>query len=296
MSEIKKEEVKQEVFDLYDDYAHNRIDRREFVQKLSLYAVGSLTVSGLMSFLMPDYKNTLQVKAGDPRLKSEYINYPSPKGGGTIKGLLSMPADAKTKLGGIIVVHENRGLNPHIEDVARRAALEGFITLAPDALTPLGGYPGTDDAGRELQAKRDKKEMEEDFIAAYEYLKAHKDCNGKVGVVGFCYGGGIANMMAVRVPDLAAAVPYYGGQPATEDVPKIKAPLLIHYAELDTRVNAGWPAYEAALKGNKKEYQVFIYPGVNHGFNNDSTPRYDKAAATLAWQRTIDFFKEKLKG
>lgn len=296
MEEIKKEDVKQEVFDLYDDYAHDRIDRREFVQKLSLYAVGTLTVSGLMSFLMPDYKNTLQVKAGDPRLKSEYINYPSPKGGGTIKALLSMPADAKKKLGGIVVVHENRGLNPHIEDVARRAALEGFITLAPDALTPLGGYPGTDDAGREMQAKRDKKEMEEDFIAAFDYLKAHKDCNGKVGVVGFCYGGGISNMMATRVPDLAAAVPYYGGQPPTEDVPNIKAPLLIHYAELDTRVNAGWPAYEAALKEHKKEYTAYIYPGVNHGFNNDSTPRYDKAAATLAWQRTIDFFKEKLKG
>lgn len=296
MEEIKKEDIKQEVFDLYDDYAHNRIDRRDFVQKLSLYAVGSLTVSGLMSFLMPDYKNTLQVKAGDPRLKSEYITYPSPKGGGNIKGLLSMPAETKTALGGIIVVHENRGLNPHIEDVARRAALEGFITLAPDALTPLGGYPGTDDAGREMQAKRDKKEMEEDFIAAYEYLKAHKNCNDKVGVVGFCYGGGIANMMAVRVPDLAAAVPYYGGQPATEDVPKIKAPLLIHYAELDTRVNAGWPAYEAALKEHKKDYTAYIYPGVNHGFNNDSTPRYDRAAAALAWQRTIDFFKEKLKG
>ena len=296
MEEIKKEDIKQEVFDLYDDYAHNRIDRRDFVQKLSLYAVGSLTVSGLMSFLMPDYKNTLQVKAGDPRLKSEYITYPSPKGGGNIKGLLSMPAETKTALGGIIVVDENRGLNPHIEDVARRAALEGFITLAPDALTPLGGYPGTDDAGREMQAKRDKKEMEEDFIAAYEYLKAHKNCNDKVGVVGFCYGGGIANMMAVRVPDLAAAVPYYGGQPATEDVPKIKAPLLIHYAELDTRVNAGWPAYEAALKEHKKDYTAYIYPGVNHGFNNDSTPRYDRAAAALAWQRTIDFFKEKLKG
>jgi carboxymethylenebutenolidase len=296
MSEIKKEEIKQEVFDLYDDYAHNRIDRRVFVQKLSLYAVGSLTVTGLMSFLMPDYKNTLQVEAGDPRLKSEYIHYNSPKGGGSIKALLSMPVDTKKKLGGIIVVHENRGLNPHIEDVARRAALEGFITLAPDALTPLGGYPGTDDAGRELQAKRDKKEMEEDFIAAYEYLKDHKDCNGKVGVVGFCYGGGIANMMATRVPGLDAAVPYYGGQPATEEVPNIKAPLLIHYAELDTRVNAGWPAYEAALKEHKKDYQAFIYPGVNHGFNNDSTPRYDKAAATLAWQRTIDFFKDKLKG
>lgn len=295
MEPIKKEDIQQEVFDLYDDYAHNRIDRRNFMQKLSLYAVGTLTVPALMSYLMPDYKNTIQVKADDPRLKSEYINYPSPKGGGTIKGLLSMPADAAKALGGIVVVHENRGLNPHIEDVARRAALEGFITLAPDALTPLGGYPGTDDQGREMQAKRDKKEMEEDFIAAYDWLKANKNCNGKVGVVGFCYGGGISNMMAVRIPGLAAAVPYYGGQPATEDVPKIKAPLLIHYAELDTRVNAGWPAYEAALKENKKDYAAYIYPGVNHGFNNDTTPRYDKAAAALAWQRTFDFFKEKLK-
>ena len=295
MDSIKKEDIKQEVFDLYDDYAHNRIDRRSFVQKLSLYAVGSLTVSSLMSFLMPDYKGKLQVSADDPRLKSEYINYPSPKGGGTIKGLLSMPVDAKKPLGGIVVVHENRGLNPHIEDVARRAALEGFITLAPDALSPLGGYPGNDDAGREMQAKRDKAEMQEDFIAAYEYLVKHANCNGKAGVVGFCFGGAIANMMAVRVPELAASVPYYGGQPATEDVPSIKAPLLIHYAELDTRVNAGWPAYETALKENKKEYTAYIYPGVNHGFNNDTTPRYDKAAATLAWGRTIDFFKEKLK-
>ena len=189
MNEIKKEDIKQEVFDLYDDYAHNRIDRRDFMQKLSLYAVGGITVSSLMSFLMPDYQDAIQVKAGDPRLKSEYVNYPSPKGGGTIKALLSMPADAKTKLGGIVVVHENRGLNPHIEDVARRAALAGFISIAPDALTPLGGYPGNDDAGRELQSKRDQNEMLEDFIAAYDYLKNHKDCNGKVGVVGFCFGG-----------------------------------------------------------------------------------------------------------
>ena len=295
MEEIKKEDIKQEVFDLYDDYAHNRIDRRSFVQKLSLYAVGSLTVSSLMSFLMPDYKSTVQIKADDPRLKSTYIHYPSPKGGGTIKALLSMPADAKKVLGGIVVVHENRGLNPHIEDVARRAALEGFITLAPDALTPLGGYPGNDDAGRDLQAKRDRTEMQEDFIAAYHYLVKHESCNGKAGVVGFCFGGAIANMMAVRIPELSASVPFYGGQPATEDVPKIKAPLLIHYAELDTRVNAGWPAYEAALKENKKEYTAYIYPGVNHGFNNDTTPRYDKAAATLAWQRSFEFFAEKLK-
>jgi carboxymethylenebutenolidase len=294
MNEIKKEDIKQEVFDLYDDYAHNRMDRMEFVKKLSIYAVGTLTVASMMSFLMPDYKGQVQIKSSDPRLKSDYINYASPKGGGTIKALLSLPSDATNKLGGVIVVHENRGLNPHIEDVARRAALAGFISLAPDALTPLGGYPGNDDEGRELQSRRDKKEMEEDFIAAYDYLKNHKDCNGKIGVVGFCYGGGIANMMAVRIPELAASVPFYGGQPATEDVPKIHAPLLIHYAELDTRINAGWPAYEAALKENKKEYAAYIYPGVNHGFNNDTTPRYDKAAADLAWTRTIDFFKTKL--
>jgi len=294
-NEIRKEDIKQEVFDLYDDYAHNRIDRRDFMQKLSIYAVGSLTVSSLMSFLMPDYKGGIQIKPGDPRLKSEYVTYQSPKGGGTIKALLSTPAEVKKKLGGIVVVHENRGLNPHIEDVARRAALAGFISIAPDALTPLGGYPGNDDAGRELQSKRNRDEMLEDFIAAYDYLKGHKDCNGKVGVVGFCFGGGIANFMAVRIPDLSAAVPFYGGQPAVEDVPKIKAPLLLHYAALDTRVNEGWPAYEAALKANKKEYTVYIYENVNHGFHNDTTPRYDKAAAELAWKRTIDFFTEKLK-
>lgn len=295
MSQINKEDINQEVFDLYDDYAHNRLDRRGFMQKLSLYAVGGLTVPALMSFLMPDYRHKIQVKADDLRLKSEYINYPSPKGGGTIKGLLSKPIDAKKKLGGIIVVHENRGLNPYIEDVGRRAALAGFVSLAPDALTPLGGYPGNDDAGRELQSKRNKAEMEEDFIAAYEYLKNHKDCNGKVGVVGFCFGGGICNMMAVRIPDLAASVPFYGGQPPIADVPKIKAPLMLHYASLDTRITAGWPPYEQALKENGKAYQAFIYENVNHGFHNDTTPRYDKPAAELAWQRTVDFFKEHLK-
>jgi len=291
---INKEDIKQEVFDLYDDYAHNRLSRRDFMEKLSLYAAGSLTVPALMSFLMPDYKNTLQVAADDPHLKSEYINYKSEKGGGAIKALLSQPVDAKKKLGGIVVVHENRGLNPYIEDVGRRAALAGFITIAPDALTPLGGYPGNDDKGRELQSKRDRNEMLEDFIAAFDYLKANPDCNGKVGVVGFCFGGWIANMMAVRIPDLAAAVPFYGTQPSKEQVPQIKAPLLLHYAGLDTRVNEGWPAYEEALKQNKKEYTAYIYPGVNHGFHNDTTPRYDKAAAELAWQRTIDFFKAKL--
>ena len=295
MDEIKKEAIKQEVFDLYDDYAHNRVDRREFMQQLSAYAVGGLTVASLMSFLMPDYQGAIQVKPNDSRLKSEYVNYSSPKGGGSIKALLSKPVNAKKKLGGIVVVHENRGLNPHIEDVARRAALAGFVSIGPDALTPLGGYPGTDDQGRELQSKRDRNEMLEDFIAAYDFLKNHKDCNGKVGVVGFCFGGWIANMMAVRIPDLAAAVPFYGGQPAAEDVPKIKAPLLLHYASLDTRVNEGWPAYETALKSNNKVYTAYTYENANHGFHNDTTPRYDKAAAELAWKRTTDFFTDKLK-
>lgn len=294
MKEIRKEDIKQEVFDLYDAYAHNRIDRRDFAQRLSAYAVGGVTVSSLMSFLMPDYQ-AIQVQPDDPRITSEYIHYESPKGGGTMKALLSRPADAKKKLGGVVVVHENRGLNPHIEDVGRRAALAGFISIAPDALTPLGGYPGTDDEGRALQSKRDRNEMLEDFIAAHGFLKKHKECNGKVGVVGFCFGGWIANMMAVRVPDLAAAVPFYGGQPPVEDVPKIKAPLLVHYASLDTRVNAGWPAYEEALKQHKKEYQMHMYENTNHGFHNDTTPRFDKAAAELAWQRTVEFFRKHLK-
>jgi carboxymethylenebutenolidase len=294
MKSLRKEDIKQEVFDLYDAYAHNRIDRREFMEKLSTYAVGGVTVAALMSFISPNYQ-IIQVEANDPRLKSEYINYDSAKGGGSIKGLLSKPVDAKGKLPGIIVVHENRGLNPYIEDVGRRAALAGFISLAPDALTPLGGYPGNDDDGRALQSKRDRNEMLEDFIAAFYHLKSHPDCTGKVGVVGFCFGGWISNMMAVRVPELAAAVPFYGGQPTTEDVARINAPLLLQYAGLDTRVNDGWPAYEKALKENSKNYTAHIYPDVNHGFHNDSTPRFDKAAAELAWTRTVDFFRTHLK-
>ena len=293
MKNIRKEEISQEVFDLYDDYAHSRIDRRQFMDKLSTYAIGGITVSSLLSFIMPNYQK-IQITADDPRLKSEYITYDSSKGGGEIRGLLSRPAGASSKLPGIIVVHENRGLNPHIEDVGRRAALAGFISLAPDALTPLGGYPGNDEDGRALQSKRDRDEMLEDFIAAYQYLKAHPECSGKVGVVGFCFGGWISNMMAVRIPDLSAAVPFYGGQPPLELVENINAPLLLHYAELDARVNEGWPAYEAALKEHNKNYQVYIYPATNHGFHNDTTPRYDQAAAQLAWQRTIEFFKEEL--
>lgn len=295
MEKISKEDISQEVFDLYDDYAHNRLNRRQFVERLSVFAVGTLTLPALLGFLTPNYSDTLLIQPNDPKLDSVYINYDSPKGGGIIKGLLSQPKDQKSKLPGIIVVHENRGLNPYVEDVGRQAALEGFITLAPDALSPLGGYPGNDDEGRELQKKRNREEMLEDFIAAYEYLISHENCNGKVGVVGFCFGGLIANMMAVRIPDLLASVPFYGGQPSPEDAQKVKAPLLLQFAELDQRVNEGWPAYEAILKENKVEYTAHFYPCVNHGFHNTTTPRYDKPAADLAWQRTIDFFHQKLK-
>jgi len=295
MKQLRKEDISQEVFDLYDDYAHNKINRRDFIEKLSLYAVGGITVGSLLSFISPNYIDTLLVKPDDDRLDSKFITYESPKGGGTIKGLLSKPKNAIGKLPGIVVVHENRGLNPYIEDVGRRAALEGFISLAPDALTPLGGYPGNDDDGRQLQSQRNRDEMLEDFIAAYDYLKASDQCTGKIGVVGFCFGGWISNMMAVRIPTLNAAVPFYGGQPSAEDTTKIKAPLMLQYAGLDTRVNAGWADYEVALKANNVEYEAFFYPEVNHGFHNNTTPRFDKAAADLAWSRTIEFFKEKLK-
>ncbi|GGZ86749.1 dienelactone hydrolase family protein [Algibacter mikhailovii] len=294
MNKIKKEDINQDVFDLYDDYAHNKIGRRLFIEKLSLYAVGGLTVSSLLSFISPNYIDNLLVKPDDARLNSDYITYNSPKGGGAIKGLLSMPDKTKGKLPGVIVVHENRGLNPYIEDVGRRTALDGFISLAPDALTPLGGYPGNDDDGRAMQKKRDRNEMLEDFIAAYDYLLNHENCNGKIGVVGFCFGGWIANMMAVKVPNLSAAVPFYGGQPSDEDAAKIKAPLLLQFAGLDTRVNAGWPDYEVVLKANNIPHTAHIYPDVNHGFHNNTTPRYDEKAATLAWERTISFFKKAL--
>ncbi|MEM1259058.1 MAG: dienelactone hydrolase family protein [Bacteroidota bacterium] len=293
MKKLNREDVSQEVFDLYDDYAHNKLQRREFIEKLSAYAVGGITVASLMSFMMPDYLNTLVVDPNDPKLDSDFITYNSPKGGGLIKGLLSKPKSFDGKLGGIVVVHENRGLNPYIEDTARRAALEGFMTLAPDALSPLGGYPGNDDEGRTMQRQRDRYEMLEDFIAAFAYLKNHKDCSGKIGVVGFCFGGWISNMMAVKVPDLAAAVPFYGGQPK-EDIDKINAPLMLQFAGLDKRVNAGWPAYEETLKKLGKSYEAFTYPDVNHGFHNTSTPRYNEEAAELAWGRTMEFFKKHL--
>ncbi|MGR3810319.1 dienelactone hydrolase family protein [Jiulongibacter sp. NS-SX5] len=294
MKKLRKEDISQEVFDLYDAYAHNKLDRRDFANRLSGYAIGGVTVSALMSFMMPDYINAVQIKADDPRIKSEFIYYDSPKGGGKIKALLSMPANMSEPKGAIVVIHENRGLNPHIEDVGRRAALAGFVSIAPDALTPLGGYPGTDDEGREMQRKRNRNEMLEDFIAAAEFIKTHEKSNGKVGAVGFCFGGWVANMMAVKIPSLAASVPFYGGQPSAEETKAINAPLLLQFAGLDTRVNAGWPAFEEALKKEGKSYEAHIYPEVNHGFHNDTTPRYDEAAAKLAWSRTVTFFEEHL--
>ncbi len=294
MAQLRKEDIAQEVFDLYDDYAHNIINRSVFIEKLSIFAVGAITLPSLLSFISPDYVSTNLIDPTDPKLNSVYITYDSPKGGGKIKGLLSIPSEDNHKLPGVLVVHENRGLNPYIEDVARRTALAGFISLAPDALTPLGGYPGNDDEGREMQSKRDPLKMLEDFIAGYEYLKNHPKCNGKVGVVGFCFGGWIANRMAVQLQGLGAAVPFYGKQPEDDQAAEIKSPLLIQYASLDTRVNEGWPAYEKILKANNIRYEVHFYEGVNHGFHNNTTPRYDKNAATLAWERTIAFFKKNL--
>jgi carboxymethylenebutenolidase len=285
----------QELLDLYDDYAHSRIDRRGFLERAAKFAAGGLTAAALLEILSPNYAWAEQVARDDARIKTETAEYSSPKGAGKMRGLLAKPAAAKEKRPGVIVIHENRGLNPYIEDVVRRVAVEDFVAFGPDALTPLGGYPGDDEKGKELQAKRTPEEMTEDFIAAAEWLQKHPDCNGKIGVVGFCFGGLMANTLAVRLPEvIMAAVPFYGRQPAVADVPKIKAALLLHYAELDTRVNEGWPAYEAALKQAGTKYTAHLYAKANHGFHNDTTPRYSKADAKLAWSRTVGFFKQTL--
>jgi len=296
MERKKASEFDQELLDLYDKYAHNLISRRDFFDRATKYAVGGMTAAALIESLMPNYALANQVETSDPRIKADFISYDSPKGFGKVRGYLVRPSNLKGKVPGVVVVHENRGLNPYIEDVARRLAVAGFIALAPDGLTPVGGYPGTDEEGKKLQATLDPAKLLQVFIDAFEVLKKNPDCTGKVGVVGFCYGGGVANTMAVRLPDLAAAVPFYGRQPDTLDVPKIKAPLLLHYAALDERINAGWPDYEKALKANHKEFTAYIYPDVNHGFHNDTTPRYDDAAANLAWKRTIEFLRKKLSG
>jgi carboxymethylenebutenolidase len=286
----------QDLINLYDDYAHGRVDRRSFLERASRFAVGGLTAAALLDLLSPNYALAEQVKKDDTRVQSAYADYDSPQGAGKMRGLLARPANATGKLPGVLVIHENRGLNPYIEDVTRRVALAGYLAFAPDALFPLGGYPGNDDQGREMQAKRDQAQMTEDFVAAARWLESHAGCNGQLGVVGFCYGGAMANTLAVRLPDvIRAAVPFYGRQPAAEDVPKIKAALLIHNAEHDARVNEGWPAYETALKKADVRYTAHMYPGANHGFHNDTTPRYDAAAANLAWDRTIAFFDEILK-
>lgn len=295
MGRERAQDFDQGLLDLYDDYAHGRVDRREFARRAAAFAVGGLTAEALLERLRPNYALARQVPPDDARIQAEYVTYDSPKGGGKIKGLLARPKVEGAKFPAVLVIHENRGLNPYIEDVARRLAVAGFLALAPDALTPLGGYPGNDDRGRALQAKRDAGEMTEDFIAGAEFLQHHPLSTGKVGVVGFCFGGGLASALAVRIPGtIAAAVPFYGRQPRAEDVPKIQAPLLIHYAGLDTRVNEGWPAFEEALKASGKAYEAHIYPNVNHGFHNDTTPRYDEPAAKLAWERTIAFFKRHL--
>jgi carboxymethylenebutenolidase len=294
MEREQAQDFDQELLDLYDDYAHGRMDRREFAGKAAAFAVGGITAEALLQRLSPNYALAQQVAPGDERIRTEYVTYESPKGGGKIKGLLAR-RKADGKYPAVLVIHENRGLNPYIEDVARRLAVAGFLALAPDALSPLGGYPGNDDKGREMQAKRKPEEMAEDFIAGAEYLKAHPNSTGKVGAVGFCFGGGMVNSLAVRIPKtISAAVPFYGRQPRTEDVPKIESPLLIHYAGRDTRINEGWAAFEKALKDSGKKYEAFTYPDVNHGFHNDTTPRYDKQAAGLAWDRTIAFFKKNL--
>lgn len=284
-----------EVLKLFDKYVHGLLPRREFLKSAGKFAIGAATAEGLLQALSPRFAEAQQVTHSDPRIKTRFVEVPSPKGYGTVRGYLVQPASARGKLPTVLVVHENRGLNPHIEDIARRLALDGFIAFAPDALFPLGGYPGDEDKARELFPKLDQSKTREDFLASADWLKQLPEGNGKVGAVGFCYGGGIANFLATRVPDLGAAVPFYGNQPPAEDVARIKAPLLIHYAENDERINAGWPKYEAALKAAGIRYEAYIYAGVQHGFNNDTTPRFDEAAAKLAWSRTVNFFKQHLK-
>ncbi len=284
----------QELLDLYDFYAHGMISKRQFLDGAAKFAVTGVTAAMLLKQLSPDYALAQQVASDDPDINTSRITFPSPNGHGTVNAYLVRPSGADSKLPAVLVIHENRGLNPYIEDVTRRLGKAGFMAMAPDGLTSVGGYPGNDDEGRTLQRSVDREKLLNDFFAGFEYLLSRDDCSGKVGAVGFCYGGGVVNALAVAYPELAAGVPFYGRQPDAADVAEIQAPLMIQNAELDERINAGWPAYEEALKANGKTYEAHMYPGVNHGFHNDTTPRYDEAAAKLAEQRTIDFFKKHL--
>jgi carboxymethylenebutenolidase len=296
MTRLTAADFDQELLILFDAYVHDDLDRRGFLDRASKFAVGGMTAAGLLAALSPNFAAAQTVPKDDARLKTEVVDMPSPSGYGTIKAYVAKPANATGKLPSVLVVHENRGLNPHIEDITRRIALDGYLALAPDALTPLGGYPGDEDKARALFATLDQTRTRQDMLAAAATLKARADSNGRVGVVGFCYGGGIAHMLSTQLPDLAAAVPYYGNHPPVEDAAKVKAPLLIHFAAVDERINAAWPAYEAALKAAGARYTAHLYPGTQHGFNNDTTPRFDAAAAKLSWDRTMAFFKDRLTG
>ena len=283
------------ILEIFDGYVHGKLTKREFIREAGKFAAAG--VSGLMILkqLQPDYAHAQQVKVDDPAIVTSRVTVPSPEGHISISGLLARPARVKGKLPAVLVIHENRGLNPYIEDVVRRLAKAGYMALGPDGLSSVGGYPGNDETGRELQAKLNPGKLLEDFFASFEYLRDHPDCTGKVGAVGFCYGGGVCNALAAAYPEMAASVPYYGRQPRAEEVPAIKAPLLVQYAEVDERINAGWLPYQAALIANQKRFQVHFYPGTQHGFHNDSTPRFDKPAADLSWARTLAFFEENLR-
>lgn len=294
-SRLKASDFPQEVLALFDQYVHGLIDRRGFMDGASRFTAGGMTASVMFDALRPHYEWAQQVPPGDARVRTEYVTYPSPQGHGTMRGLMAWPENATGPFPAVLVIHENRGLNPYIEDVVRRFAAAGFLSFGPDALTPLGGYPGNDDDGRDMQRQLDRGKVTNDFLAAAEFLMEHEDSTGRVGAVGFCFGGGMVNTLAVRLPDLGAAVPFYGGQPPADQVSGIEAPLMIHYAGLDERINAGWPAYEAALDAAGKVYTMYMYENTNHGFHNDTTPRYDEAAAQLAQERTIAFFREHLR-
>ena len=294
MTRLTAKDFPQELLEYYDYYAHGKISKREFLQLAGKYAVGGMTALALFNLLKPNYALAGQVSFTDPDIHAEYIRYPSPEGHGEVRGYLVAPTKSSVKPASVIVVHENRGLNPYIEDVARRVAKAGYIALAPDGLSSVGGYPGNDDEGRELQQKVDPQKLMNDFFAAVAFMEKHPQASGKVGITGFCYGGGVCNAAAVAIPELACAVPFYGRQPPIADVDKIHAPLLLQYAELDKPITDGWPSYEQALKAQHKVFEAYIYPQVNHGFHNDSTPRYDRAAAELAWQRTLAWFAKYL--